>query len=42
MKIRRWNSKINLVLAFFIASLLAYPQVGWAKEKLVISTGSPY
>lgn len=25
MKIRRWNSKINLVLAFFIASLLAYP-----------------
>ena len=42
MKTRRWNSTINLVLAFFIASLLAYSQAGWAKEKLVLSTGSPY
>ena len=42
MKTRRWNSIINFVLAFFIASLLAYPKLGWAKEKLVLSTGSPY
>jgi len=39
---KKMELKINLVLAFFIASLLAYPQVGWAKEKLVLSTGSPY
>ena len=42
MKRNRWLNASMLVLAIFMASLLAYPQAGWAKEKLVLSTGSPY
>jgi len=42
MKKNRWLQVSLLVLAVFMASLLAYPQAGWAKEKLVLSTGSPY
>lgn len=42
MKSYRWLKASMLVLAIFMVSLLVYPQVGWAKEKLVLSTGSPY
>ncbi|RLA93362.1 MAG: ABC transporter substrate-binding protein [Deltaproteobacteria bacterium] len=42
MKKRRWISLVNLILTFFVASLLAYGGGGWAEEKLVLSTGSPY
>lgn len=42
MRRTKWLQVGLLVLAVFMASLLIYPQAGWAKEKLVLSTGSPY
>jgi len=40
MKRRRWCSIINLVLAFFVASLLVYPQFGFAKDMLLVYSGA--
>ena len=32
----------TFLLAFFIASVLVYSQAVWAKDKLILATGSPY
>ncbi|MDY6862850.1 MAG: substrate-binding domain-containing protein [Thermodesulfobacteriota bacterium] len=42
MKRRLWLRASILMLVIFIVSLLAYPQAVWAKDKLTLSTGSPY
>ena len=42
MKKWKWVKLNIFLLLFFMTSLLAYSHTGWAKDKLVLSTGSPY
>jgi len=40
MKNQRWNLIINLAVSFFMLSLLVWPQLGFAKDMLLVYSGA--